>query len=959
MKAHRTPASRVWFGVLGVSGLLLAGPAIAAPCTTPEARINPASLTIPDFIPLGGGGWAANSVTVNGQSSKPNANQGGRFQWSFVGTPQGSLVNADQAQVQFTPPDVNASTQVTLRLTVTVSGCPGSDSEDIPITITNAHDVVVNMPPHAVPAASPASASEGVLVTLDGSASWDSDSPSLTYTWLQTGGPPVALSATANPAIKTFVAPNFSADTNLIFQLIVSDGSLSHSDVAYVNVTWTNDPPVAALTCPADGFFEVDEGNAFGFDGSASHDNDDGIATYEWEQSVGLPEVSGVGSWNTATTAFTVPSLGFGLTGLVPFKLTVTDRSGAKSSANCAIFINDVTPPLISAPDDIVAEATSAAGANVGADEGYVVSAFDAVAGSLPIVNYSEYFLCEPPPGALFALDAVTPVLCRAWDAAGNEASKGFSVSVLDTTGPVIAVPLSFAVEATGPDGASATYMAKSNDAVDGEQDAVCTPAAGSVFPINAPGPTTTVSCDATDAHGNMAETQSFTVAVHDTTPPAFDPATISPDLVEEATSPAGASVSFALPSASDLVDLDNVLVACSPASPHVFPLGDSTVQCDATDTRGNSTQDDTSVAFKVTVQDTTPPVLGRVSDHTLEALSAAGAPFAYTAPDATDLVDGDRPVACNETPALLSPGVFPLGTTTVSCSASDTRGNTASSPFLVNVVDTIPPSLSLPAGITAEATGPAGASVAFSASASDAVDANVQLVCSANSGDTFALGTTTVDCTATDDAGNSSNSSFTVTVVDTTPPAIAAHADVNAIATGNSAAIVSYTTPTANDLVDGNVAVNCTPASGGSFNVGSTTVTCTAQDSRGNEATRTFAVVVSYAFTGFFQPIDNSPTLNAVKAGSAMPVKFSLGGNQGMAIFQSNPASGVIACGATEGDAVEETVTAGNSSLQFDPGSNQYIYVWKSEKAWVGQCRILTVKLKDGSSRSALFKFK
>ncbi|QNP41391.1 HYR domain-containing protein [Lysobacter solisilvae (ex Woo and Kim 2020)] len=971
MKAHGTPACRAWFGVLSVFALLLAAPAVLAAgpgCATPEANINPGSLTIGDFKPLSGGGWALNPVTVNGQSSKPNANQGGLFQWSFVGTSLGTLANANAAQAQFTPPDVTATTQVVLRLTVTVSGCPGSDSEDITITITNAHDEVINTPPHAVPTATPAAASEGTLVTLDGSASWDAQGPIASYAWAQTGGPAVTLQATANPAIRTFVAPNFSADTNLTFQLTVSDGTLSNSAVTYVNVTWTNDPPVAALACPAaTGYFDVDEGAAFTFDGSASHDSDDGIASYAWKQEVGLPEVPGVGDWNTATGSFTVPALGYGQTGLVPFTLTVTDHAGAKSSASCALLINDITAPSISVPSDLVAEATSATGAIVGAAEGYDVSAFDAVAGGLPLVNTSEYFLCEPAPNTLFALDAVTPVLCRAWDASGNEASAGFSVSVVDTTAPTISVPLSFAVEATGPDGAAADYVAKSDDIVDGERDALCVPASGHVFPINTPGPTTTVDCDASDAHGNQADTQSFTVAVHDTTPPAFDPDTVSADLVAEATSPAGASVSFALPSANDLVDLGNVQVACVPASPHVFPLGATTVQCDATDTRGNSTADDdpsdatpgTSATFKVTVEDTTPPTLGAVSDRTLEALSAAGAPFAYTAPAATDLVDGDRPVTCSESPALLAAGVFPLGTTTVTCSASDTRGNTASTAFAVKVVDTTPPTLSLPGNLVEEATGPLGAAVSFSVSASDLVDASVLLVCSAHSGDTFALGTTTVTCTGTDDAGNSASGSFAVTVRDTTAPAIAAHDDVTAFATANSAATVSYSLPTATDLVDGSVAVTCTPPSGSSFNVGSTTVTCSAQDSRGNAATRTFAVIVSYNFNGFFQPIDNAPALNTVKAGSAVPVKFSLGGNQGMNIFQSTPASGVIACGATEGDAIEETVTAGSSSLQYDAGTGQYIYVWKTEKTWVGQCRILQVKLKDGRSRTALFKFK
>lgn len=962
MKLRWTPAQRVWPRALVVAALFALPMAAHAACATPEAKINPATLTIPDFRPVVGGGWVINTVTVNGQASKPNANQGGLFQWTFVGTPAGTLANANTAQVQFTPPDVAASTQVTLRLTVTVAGCPGSDSEDIPITITNAHDVVVNAPPHAVPVASPASTTEGTLVTLDGTGSWDPENSSLSYSWLQTAGPTVTLTSTANPAVKTFVAPDLPAAALLSFQLTVSDGSLSNSDVAHVNVSWTNNGPVAALYCP-NGGFELNEGQSHTFDASASSDGDDGIASYEWEQLVGFPEVPGVAGWNTPVVTFNAPSLGFGEDGYIPFKLTVTDHSGAKATADCTIFIHDITKPAITVPDGglIEAEATSAAGANVGADEGYVVSALDNVDGSLPIVNLSEYFLCEPPPGALFALDAVTPVLCRAWDSAGNEGSAGFSVSVVDTTAPAITVPLSFAVEATGPGGAPADFAATSQDAVDGERDADCAPASGSVFPINSPGPTTTVACNATDQHGNHAKERTFTVAVHDTTPPAFDPASVSPDLAAEATSSAGAAVTFALPTASDIVDLGNVVVTCTPPSAHVFPLGDTTVHCDAVDTRGNDTQEkDLGVSFKVTVEDTTPPALSGVpGNQILEALSAAGAPFAYPPPTASDLVDGDRPVTCTPAPALATPGVYPLGTTTVTCAASDTRGNGTSSAFAVTVVDTTPPTLTLPANIVAEATGPAGAAVPFVVSASDTVDASVIPACSANSGDTFALGTTTVTCSAADDSGNPASGSFTVTVRDTTPPAIASHATVNAIATGNSSATVSYTPPAATDLVDGNVPVNCTPASDSVFGMGSTTVTCSAQDSRGNGASSTFAVVVSYNFNGFFQPIDNASTLNSVKAGSAIPVKFSLGGNQGMAIFQSSPASGVIACGATDGDAIEETVAAGSSSLQYDAGTGQYLYVWKTEKSWIGQCRILQIKLKDGSSRTALFKFK
>jgi Tol biopolymer transport system component len=115
-----------------------------------------------------------------------------------------------------------------------------------------------------------------------------------------------------------------------------------------------------------------------------------------------------------------------------------------------------------------------------------------------------------------------------------------------------------------------------------------------------------------------------------------------------------------------------------------------------------------------------------------------------------------------------------------------------------------------------------------------------------------------------------------------------------------------------------------------------------------------------TYTFTGFFQPVDNLPTLNIVNAGKAIPVKFSLSGDQGLNIFTSGyPSSTVIACGSTAGDAVEQTVTAGSSSLSYDANTDQYTYVWKTEKAWAGTCRTLVLKLSDGTFQRANFKFK
>jgi hypothetical protein len=170
----------------------------------------------------------------------------------------------------------------------------------------------------------------------------------------------------------------------------------------------------------------------------------------------------------------------------------------------------------------------------------------------------------------------------------------------------------------------------------------------------------------------------------------------------------------------------------------------------------------------------------------------------------------------------------------------------------------------------------------------------------------------------------------------------------------------VTYAAPTASDNC-GAATTSCVPASGSTFPVGATTVTCTATDAAGNSATCTFTVTVLYNFTGFFSPVSNPPALNTVNAGRAIPVKFSLSGNKGLTILATGyPASGVINCDANAPpNEVIETVTAGNSSLNYDASSDQYIYVWKTEGAWAGTCRQLVVKLNDGSTHVANFRFR
>jgi glycosidase len=115
-----------------------------------------------------------------------------------------------------------------------------------------------------------------------------------------------------------------------------------------------------------------------------------------------------------------------------------------------------------------------------------------------------------------------------------------------------------------------------------------------------------------------------------------------------------------------------------------------------------------------------------------------------------------------------------------------------------------------------------------------------------------------------------------------------------------------------------------------------------------------------TYSFSGFFSPVDNPPTINTVKAGSAIPVKFSLGGNYGLGIFQSGfPSVASLDCpAAAPSDAIEATVSATANSLNYDAATAQYTFVWKSDKAFAGSCKQLVLKFSDGTTRTATFRF-
>lgn len=142
---------------------------------------------------------------------------------------------------------------------------------------------------------------------------------------------------------------------------------------------------------------------------------------------------------------------------------------------------------------------------------------------------------------------------------------------------------------------------------------------------------------------------------------------------------------------------------------------------------------------------------------------------------------------------------------------------------------------------------------------------------------------------------------------------------------------------------------------------VGTFSYTATATDRAGNTASATVTWRVVYPFTGFFDPVSNLPATNRITAGRAVPVKFGLGGDRGLGVLAAGwPRSVTVPCDATAPvDVIEETTTAGNSSLSYDPATGVYTYVWKTLPEWAGSCRQFTLRLADGTEHHLRFELR
>ncbi|MDJ0908423.1 MAG: DUF5011 domain-containing protein, partial [Woeseiaceae bacterium] len=370
-----------------------------------------------------------------------------------------------------------------------------------------------------------------------------------------------------------------------------------------------------------------------------------------------------------------------------------------------------------------------------------------------------------------------------------------------------------------------------------------CSPALGSTVGLDIfnglPGPTP-VLCSAVTDSGVVSTVQLF-VSVVDNDPPSIDAGTVPADIVAEVGGPGGAGVSYTPPTATDANGIDpSVDVVCDPAPGSTFPFAPpsstTTVTCTASDDSGNT---DTAT-FNVTVSDTTPPTFVDAPLPTVvaEASDASGAVVSFTLPTVSDI--GDAAPAVNCAPA--SGSLFSLGTTAVTCTATDASGNSAAETFDVEVEDTTPPIITLNGDNPFVVEG-ATAYVDPGANVTDAVDSSITIAVDASAVDTSVVGTYLVTYNAVDASGNAAAEvTRTVEVVDTTVPIITL--------LGNDPFIVeagdTYVDPGADvsDTVDTSVAVNVDDSAVNTAVVGTYQVFYNATDASGNPAAEVIRTV-------------------------------------------------------------------------------------------------------------------
>ncbi len=515
--------------------------------------------------------------------------------------------------------------------------------------------------------------------------------------------------------------------------------------------------------------------------------------------------------------------------------LTANDGNGNTATCTFVVTLKDVIPPSITCPVAPTVNADTNCSASIGIFNAATVS--DNCTAN-PTVTQSPVATT-----VITGHNTTQTVTLTANDGNGNTSTCTFVVTLKDVTPPSLTCPVAQTVNAgptcSAPIGA---YNAVSvSDNCTANPAVVQSPVATTV--ITGHNTTQTITLTANDGNGNTA-TCTFVVTLKDVTPPSVTcPPSRNVNADANCAAPIGAYDAVAV---SDNCAA-NPTVAQSPAATTVI-VGHNTTQIvtlTANDGNGNTA----TCTFVVTLKDVTPPYITCPSPQNANAGPTCTATVTYTTPVGTD--NCTNPIT-TQTSGLGSGGAFTLGLTTNTFLVTDAGGNTATCSFSVTVVDITPPSIicpanaTVPAGPTCTATSPYIAPIGTDNCANPITTQTSGL---APSG-TFALGATTNVFLVTDGAGNTATCSFTITVVDVTPPSITCPSNMIRPTDLNlCSAVVTYGTPIYSDNCSGGGVTHLNGGiSGSTFPKGTSTVFWLATDGVGLTQTCSFTITVNDA---------------------------------------------------------------------------------------------------------------
>jgi hypothetical protein len=395
-----------------------------------------------------------------------------------------------------------------------------------------------------------------------------------------------------------------------------------------------------------------------------------------------------------------------------------------------------------------------------------------------------------------------------ATDATGNSTTNTRTVYVVDRTAPVLTMlganPYTNECHttfidpgATASDTCSITATIVTNNLVD--------PNAVGAY---------TITYIATDAAGNST-TNTRNVQIVDTTPPTVTVLGANPFTNE-------CHVAFVDPGATANDSCAGSLSVTTNSNVDANTVGIYTVTYISTDPNGNSATNTRTVY----VADKTAPVITINGQN--PATNECHVAYLDAGATADDSCAGSLSVTSNNTVNANNVGVY-----TVTYTSTDPNGNSTTNSRTVYVTDTTAPIITV-LGANPYTNECHTAFVDSGATSSDSC-AGSRVITTNNPVNPDVPGVYTIAYVSTDPSGNSATNTRTVYVVDRTKPTINCSANIMVIVpAGTTSSNVTFTV-TATDTCDAGVSVVNTPASGSSFEVGTTTVTSTATDASGN----------------------------------------------------------------------------------------------------------------------------